>query len=62
MEEPSTWETIAVGAIALLAIFWFTPGIKATMKRSREAPKDWMGALIPIALVVLFIIFLVKIT
>ena len=62
MEEPSIWQTIILGAIALLAIFWIAPGIKGTLQRSREASKDWMGALIPIALVVLFIIFLVKIT
>ena len=62
MEQPSLWETIFLGGLALLVIFWFRPGIAATLERSRKAPKDWAGALIPIAVVVLFILFLVKIT
>ena len=62
MEQPSTWQTIALGAIALLVIFWFGPGIKATLERSRRADKDWAGVLIPIALVVLFIAFLIVLT
>ncbi len=54
------WEQILLGVFALLIIFWIFPGIKPMMEKSKEAPKDWMGLLIPIALVVLFIFFLVS--
>lgn len=54
------WEQIALGALALLAIFWFKPGIKAAFERSSEAEKDWPGLLLPIAGVVLFVIFLIS--
>lgn len=55
-----TWEKLVIGVFALILVFWFFPGIKATLKESRNAPKDWAGVLIPIALVVLFILFLVS--
>ncbi len=48
------------GAVAILALFLFMPGIKAAMQKSREAEnKDWAGALIPIALVAAFVAFLI---
>ncbi len=53
------WEQILLGALALLLVFWFRPGIKAMLERSREAPKDWSGALVPLGLVVLFVILLI---
>ncbi|MBV1898459.1 MULTISPECIES: hypothetical protein [Cycloclasticus] len=53
------WEQLALGALALLVIFWFRPGIKAALKQSEEAEKDWAGILLPIAAVILFVIFLV---
>ena len=59
MEAMPWWEAILAGLIAVLVIFWFRGGIKATMEQSRDAPKDWSGALIPLALVVLFVLFLI---
>ncbi|MFT6625364.1 MAG: hypothetical protein ACJAZI_001450 [Cycloclasticus sp.] len=53
------WEQLALGAVALLVIFWFRPGIKAALKQSEQAEKDWAGILLPIAAVVLFIFFLI---
>lgn len=53
------WEQLALGAVALLVIFWFRPGIKAALKQSEQAEKDWVGILLPIAAVILFIFFLV---
>lgn len=53
------WEQLALGAVALLVIFWFRPGIKAALKQSEEADKDWPAILLPIVGVVLFVIFLV---
>ncbi|OUR82207.1 hypothetical protein A9Q82_07650 [Cycloclasticus sp. 46_120_T64] len=53
------WEQLALGAVALLVIFWFKPGINAALKQSEEAEKDWPALLLPIAGVILFVIFLV---
>ncbi|MCB1715703.1 MAG: hypothetical protein R3F53_15365 [Gammaproteobacteria bacterium] len=59
MESPGWLEAILAGIIAILVIFWFRGGIKATMEQSRNAPKDWKGAIIPLAGVVLFVILLI---
>ncbi|KXJ44261.1 MAG: hypothetical protein V2J13_09440 [Cycloclasticus sp.] len=59
MASMALWEQLALGAVALLVIFWFRPGIKAALKQSEEAEKDWAGILLPIGAVILFIIFLV---
>ncbi len=56
------WEQVLVGALAVGVVFFFMPGIKASLKQSREAKsKDWAGALFPIGLVVLFVIVLIAI-
>jgi len=52
------WEQLALGAVALLVIFWFKPGISATLKQSEEAEKDWPALIVPISAVILFVIFL----
>ncbi len=53
-----TWEQILIGALALLMVLWFFPGVKSMLEESKKAPKDWAGLLIPISLVVAFVIFL----
>lgn len=60
MQTPETWEMILIGALVVLLIFWFRPGIKASLERSRQAEKDWKAVLIPLALVVLFVILLIS--
>ena len=55
-----TWEKLVIGAVTILVLFWFFPGIKPMLEKSREAPKDWASLLIPIALVILFILFLIS--
>ena len=61
MEEMAGWEMLLLGAIALLVLLWFGPGIKPLMEQSRQAEnRDWAGLLIPIALVILFVLFLIK--
>ena len=55
------WEQLLLGLFALLIIFWFGPGAKRALTESRKAePGEWKGVLIPIALVVLFVIFLIS--
>ncbi len=54
------WEQILLGLMGLAILFFFVPGTKAAMEKSRQAEnKDWQGALIPIGIVVLFVIFLI---
>lgn len=60
METAAWWELLLGGAVALLMILWFRPGIKAAMERSQTAKKDWHAALIPIGLVVLFVLLLIQ--
>lgn len=59
MQTFSTWESLLLGALVLLVIFWMKPGIKAAMEQSRQAKSDWMGLLMPMTLVVMFVIFLI---
>ena len=59
MQTFSIWENILLGTMVVLVIFWMRPGIKAAMAQSREAKSDWPALLVPMALVVLFVIFLI---
>lgn len=59
MSELSTWELVLVSAMVILVLFWFGPGIKATLAQSQQAEKDWVGLMIPILAVVLFVLFLI---
>lgn len=53
-----TWEQILLGVFALLLLMWIFPGVKTMLERSKQAPKDWSGFLLPIGLVVALVIFL----
>ncbi len=54
------WEQILLGIGAFVILFLFWPGAKAAIEKSRQAENpDWMGALIPIGAVVLFVILLI---
>lgn len=53
---------IALGAIAIIALLLFYPGLRRLTEQSREAEKDWPGFLIPVGAVVLFVILLIVIT
>jgi len=60
MEQLSTFEMIMLGIIALGVLLWAGPGVKTMLQQSREAENpDWAGALFPIAIVILFVIFLI---
>lgn len=55
-----TWEQVVALLLAGLVAFFFFPGVKAMLKQSEEAEKDWAAVLIPIGLVVLFVILLIS--
>ncbi|NNG13166.1 MAG: hypothetical protein HKM88_07960 [Halobacteria archaeon] len=60
MEKMAGWEMLLLGAVALLVLLWIAPGIKPLMEQSRQAEnRDWAGLLLPIALVILFVLFLI---
>ena len=61
MEPIATWEKLLLGVLVLLVILWFSPGIKKMMKVSREAKSDWIGLIIPIAMISLFVFVLIQI-
>lgn len=56
--EMETWEQILLGVFALLLLMWIFPGVKTMLERSKQAPQDWSGFLLPIGLVVALVIFL----
>ena len=60
MDQMSTWEMLLLGAVVALVLFWVGPGVRSSLKQSRTAEnKDWAGVLVPVAVVVLFVIFLI---
>ena len=61
LDPLATWEKVLLGVVALVVQLVFFPGVKTLMQRSQEAEKDWPAALIPLALVVLFVILLIAI-
>jgi len=58
--ELSVWENVLLGAMVLGIILWMRPGIKSSFKRGEKVESDWMGLLVPIGLVVVFVIFLIS--
>jgi hypothetical protein len=60
MQPLSMWENVLLGAFAILLIFWMKPGIKAALERSKTAQSDWIGLLIPLGLVILFVLLLIS--
>jgi hypothetical protein len=56
-----TWEKLLLGALGLLIIFLFRPGIKAALEQSRQAEKDWPAVLVPLGVVIVFVIFLISV-
>ena len=54
------WEQILLGSAALILLFLFWPGVKIAMEKSRQAEnRDWIGVLVPVGLVVLFVVMLI---
>ncbi len=62
MENNPDWDMLLAGIVALMVIFWFRPGIKASFERARQSEGRWSDVLIPLSLVVLFVIFLIMVS
>lgn len=55
------WEQLLGGALALLVIFMFFPGIKATMEKSKNAEEKHWGTLLLLTLVLVgFVMLLIS--
>jgi hypothetical protein len=55
------WEQVLIALAIVAVLFFLGPGAKSAMEESRKAENpDWKGALIPIAMVVLFVILLIS--
>jgi len=58
MSQMALWEQILLGVIGLAVLFFFFPGIKATMEKSRNAEEKHWGTLALIAIVLLGFVML----
>jgi hypothetical protein len=55
------WEQLLLGVLGLGIVFWFFPGIKATMEKSRNAEVKHWGTIALLAFAVIaFVIFLIS--
>ncbi len=55
------WEQILLGALAILIIFLFRPGIKATIEKSKNAEEKHWGTVIVLAIVLIaFVLLLIS--
>lgn len=52
------WEQLLAGALGLLVIFMFFPGIKATMEKSKNAEEKHWGTLALLAIVLIAFVLL----
>lgn len=55
------WEQLVLGALAILVLFLFRPGIKATIERSKNAEEKHWGTVALLAVVLIaFVILLIS--
>ncbi len=61
MESMSGWEQLLLGLLLAVVLVWLFPGLKSSFRNSRKATSsDWMGLLVPIGFVVLFVLLLLS--
>ncbi len=52
------WQQLLAGALGLLVLFMFFPGIKATMEKSKNAEEKHWGTLLLITVVLIAFVLL----
>jgi len=52
------WEQLLAGALGLLVLFLFMPGIKATMEKSKNAEEKHWGTLLLLTIVLIAFVML----
>lgn len=56
-----TWMKVILAITLLMMILFMFPRVKQAMEHAPKATgKDWQGALIPIAMVILFVLLLIS--
>ena len=60
MNPLATWEKLLIDVIGLLAILWFSPGVKIMIGQSRNTQENWPAVLIPAVVIVIFVILLLN--
>ncbi len=55
------WESLTLILLGLAVTFWWWPGLKHSIQASKGAPRDWPAVLLPLALVVIFVLFLLSV-
>jgi len=59
----NTWQAVLIGVLVLLVLLWWGPGIKESVRNTRRGTaEEWRSALLPIALVALFVVLLIAMT
>ena len=54
------WEQLVLGALAILVLFLFGPGVKATIERSKNAEeKHWSTVALLAVVLVAFVVLLI---
>lgn len=57
----AVWEQAMAGLAIFAVLYFWGPGAKKAMEESQQAENpDWKAALIPIAMVILFVIVLIS--
>lgn len=55
------WEQLLLGTMGLLMVFFFFPGIKATLERSKNAEEKHWGTVLLLAIALVgFVLFLIS--
>lgn len=55
-----TWEAVLLGVLVLLLLLWFGPGVRHAVKNTRRgSAQEWLGVLVPVGLVALFVMLLI---
>ncbi len=57
--EMSFMESLFLGLMAIGIIFWMKPGIKNSIQIGKNADSDWMGLMLPLGFVLIFVVFLI---
>ncbi len=60
MNDLSMWEKIFLVVMIAGTAFLFLPSAIRSIKENKDAPKDWAGFLIPIALIAGFVFLLIQ--
>lgn len=56
----SVWEQALIALLIVAVILFLGPGAKKSLEESQKAENpDWQGAIIPLAMVIMFVILLI---